>query len=156
MIKRPFDILLSASGLLIGIPLFLILAILVKIDSTGPIFFLQERMGMDFRPFRIFKFRTMSVHDGKESGLLTVAGDKRITRVGEFLRKYKLDELPQLINIVKGEMSFVGPRPEVPRYVRLFESDYEILLTVRPGMTGPASIEYSDEETLLAAAKDWE
>jgi lipopolysaccharide/colanic/teichoic acid biosynthesis glycosyltransferase len=117
---------------------------------------MQERMGRNFRPFRIIKFRTMAAGSEREGPFITVCGDNRITRLGRFLRKYKIDELPQLINVLKGDMSLVGPRPEVKKYVGLFRSDYEKLLTVRPGITDPASLQYSDEEGLLSLAGNWE
>ncbi len=154
--KRLLDICLSAAGLIFLSPLFLLFAVLIKVDSKGPVFFSQERMGKGFRPFMIHKFRTMSPGPAEKGPLITVGGDRRVTGMGKLLRKTKLDELPQLVNILKGEMSFVGPRPEVERYVDLFRTDYEKLLTVRPGITDPASITFSDEEAVLASAEDWE
>lgn len=156
MIKRFFDIVCSFTGLILLFPLFLAAAAMVKINSKGPVFFRQERMGRNFRPFRIFKFRTMGMDSAKSSLLITVRGDERITYTGSFLRKYKIDELPQLINVLKGDMSLVGPRPEVNKYVSLFRSDYEKLLTVRPGITDPASLCYSNEENILSLSSDWE
>lgn len=153
MAKRAFDIVLSFIGTVACIPLFTAAALLIKIEDGGPVFFGQERIGRNFVPFRIMKFRTMT---GGGGPLVTVGGDRRVTRIGRFLRKTKLDELPQLINVLKGEMSFVGPRPEVEKYVALFRSDYERLLRVRPGITDPASIEFSDEEAVLARSEDWE
>ena len=154
MIKRAFDIVTAFTTLVLLIPLMLIVAMLIKFDSEGPIFFRQQRIGRGFRPFWIYKFRTMRkapIADGAE---VTIGNDPRITRVGRFLRKTKIDELPQLINILRGEMSFVGPRPEVPRYVRLFEREYQEILTVRPGLTDLASLKYRDEAALLAKAED--
>jgi lipopolysaccharide/colanic/teichoic acid biosynthesis glycosyltransferase len=156
MLKRAFDILCSFAGLVVLSPLLAVAAALVKIDSKGPAFFLQERIGRNFRPFRIIKFRTMATGSEKVGSLITVGGDDRVTRIGRFLRKYKIDELPQLINVLKGDMSFVGPRPEVKKYVGLFQTDYERLLRVRPGITDPASLRYSDEEGVLSLSADWE
>lgn len=155
-VKRAFDLLLAFVGLIIFSPLLLLAAILIKIDSKGPAFFWQERVGKDFRIFRICKLRTM--HDGnfRDKTLLTRSGDKRVTRLGRILRKYKIDELPQLINVLKGEMSFVGPRPEVKRYVDAFGPDYSRLLMVRPGITDPASVFFSNEEELLTGDSDLE
>jgi lipopolysaccharide/colanic/teichoic acid biosynthesis glycosyltransferase len=156
LIKRSLDIFCSSIGLLFLSPLFLAVAALVKIDSEGPVFFRQVRMGMNFRPFRIFKFRTMGMNSEGSAPLITVGGDERVTHIGSFLRKYKIDELPQLINVLLGDMSLVGPRPEVKKYVSLFRSDYEKLLTVRPGITDPASFHYSNEESILSLSSDWE
>jgi len=156
MLKRAFDILCSLTGLAALSPLLAVAAVSVKIDSKGPVFFLQERIGRNFRPFRIIKFRTMTTGSEKGGSLITVGGDDRVTRVGRFFRKYKIDELPQLINVLKGDMSLVGPRPEVKKYVGLFRADYERLLTVRPGITDPASLRYSDEEGILSLSANWE
>jgi lipopolysaccharide/colanic/teichoic acid biosynthesis glycosyltransferase len=154
VMKRLFDIVVSMAGLGLLLPLFLIAAVAIKLDSRGPVFFRQQRMGRRFRPFLIYKFRTMT-HDPKSAGtLFTVRHDPRITRVGHFLRKSKIDELPQLINVAKGEMTFVGPRPEVPSYVELFRADYEEILRVRPGITDLASIKYRDEATVLSQSPD--
>jgi lipopolysaccharide/colanic/teichoic acid biosynthesis glycosyltransferase len=148
--KRVFDILLSSLGLLFLSPLFLLLAVAIRLESPGPVFFRQERAGKGGIPFRIFKFRTM-VSDAAEMGpSITAAGDPRITRVGRFLRRTKLDEFPQLINVLKGEMSLVGPRPEIPSYVALYDERQRKVLSVRPGITDPASILYADEEGILA------
>jgi lipopolysaccharide/colanic/teichoic acid biosynthesis glycosyltransferase len=154
--KRSLDIFLSSLGLLILLSFLPIVAILIKIDSRGPVFFRQERIGKDFRRFMIYKFRTMMVNADKKGALITAGGDKRVTKVGCFLRKYKIDELPQLFNVLKGEMSFVGPRPEVNEYVQLFETHYRKLLTVRPGITDPASLKYSNEESVLGMSKAFE
>jgi lipopolysaccharide/colanic/teichoic acid biosynthesis glycosyltransferase len=156
MLKRAFDIMCSFTGLIVLSPLFAVAAISIKIDSKGPVFFLQERMGRNFRPFRIIKFRTMAAGAERAGSLITVSGDSRITRLGHILRKYKIDELPQLINVLKGDMSLVGPRPEVKKYVELFRTDYGRLLTVRPGITDPASLRYSDEEGILLLSANWE
>jgi lipopolysaccharide/colanic/teichoic acid biosynthesis glycosyltransferase len=154
--KRLFDILLSLAGLLVLAPLFAAVALFIKLDSRGPVFFRQERVGRHFRPFAIYKFRTMTEGAEKEGALITIRGDKRITRVGHFLRNYKIDELPQLFNVLRGDMSLVGPRPEVREYVQLFRADYEKLLAMRPGITDPASLRYSDEESALASADNWQ
>lgn len=149
MIKRAFDVTVSLVGLIIFFPLLVLVAIMIKLDSAGPIFFRQERIGMQFRPFRIFKFRTM-VHDAAaKGGLITFGRDPRITRVGWILRKTKTDELPQLINVLKGDMSLVGPRPEVALYVQAFQKEYEEILKVRPGITDLASLKYRNEEAIL-------
>ena len=148
--KRLFDIVAAAAGLIVLCPLFAIIAVLIKWDSDGPVFFRQSRIGRHFRPFFIYKFRTMLSDAPAIGPLLTVGDDPRITRVGRWLRRTKLDELPQLINILTGDMSFVGPRPEVERYVRLFRTEYAEILQVRPGITDLASLKYRAESTLLA------
>ena len=150
ILKRIFDILVSFVGLVILSPLFIVLAIVIVSDSKGPVFFKQTRVGRNGVPFKIYKFRTM-IEDAEAKGMqLTVGDDSRITNVGTFLRKTKIDELPQLINVFKGEMSFVGPRPEVPKYVELYTEDQRQVLMVRPGITDLASIEYRNESDLLA------
>ncbi len=149
MTKRAFDILVSLAGLIVLLPLLLLVATAIKLDSSGPVFFRQWRVGRKFRRFGIYKFRTM-IDDAFDRGLpITVGRDSRITRVGKILRKTKIDELPQLLNVLKGDMSLVGPRPEVPRYVELFRPDYEHILKVRPGLTDLASLKYSDEASIL-------
>jgi len=154
--KRLFDIIFSSLGLLFLGPLLVVVAFIIKLDSPGPVLFLQERIGKNFRPFSIYKFRSMSVDAPQKGPSITVGGDKRVTRVGKFLRRYKIDELPQLINLLRGEMSYVGPRPAVRQYVELFRKDYEKLLTIRPGITDPASIHFSDEENVLSSSVNWE
>jgi lipopolysaccharide/colanic/teichoic acid biosynthesis glycosyltransferase len=154
VVKRFFDIILSAAGLIVLSPLLLLTAILIKADSPGPLFFKQERMGRGFRPFWIYKFRTMREPRAASGSKVTVGNDPRITRVGRSLRQTKIDELPQLINILRGEMSFVGPRPEVRQYVQLFQLEYQEILTVRPGLTDLASLKYRDEAALLAQAEN--
>jgi lipopolysaccharide/colanic/teichoic acid biosynthesis glycosyltransferase len=153
MAKRAFDLLLSALGLLLLTPVLLLIALWVKLDSPGPVFFRQERVGRFGRPFFIHKFRTMRVDN---AGLqITVGVDPRITRAGRVLRAAKLDELPQLWDVLRGAMSLVGPRPEVPRYVALYPPQLrEIVLSVRPGITDPASLSFRNESELLAAAAD--
>ena len=152
--KRLFDIVVSLIGLVCLLPLLLLVAALIKLDSTGPIFFKQQRIGMGFRPFEILKFRTMVENSIFKSRSITVGDDPRITRVGWFLRKTKIDELPQLINVLRGEMTFVGPRPEVPQYVEMFRKDYEEILKMRPGITDLASIKYRDEAALLGQSEN--
>jgi lipopolysaccharide/colanic/teichoic acid biosynthesis glycosyltransferase len=147
--KRVFDIVMATIGLIVLSPLFLLVAVLIKIDSHGPIFFRQERIGKRFRPFLIYKFRTMVENAEQIGSKITYRNDPRITRIGQFLRKTKIDELPQIINVFKGEMSLVGPRPEVRQYVEIYRQDYETILTVRPGITDLASLKYPDEEALL-------
>jgi lipopolysaccharide/colanic/teichoic acid biosynthesis glycosyltransferase len=147
--KRVFDLVVALLGLVLLAPLMVIAALLVKLDSKGPIFFRQERMGKGFRPFFIYKFRTMTHHTSETGRPLTVGDDSRITRVGRLLRKTKIDELPQLFNVLKGEMTFVGPRPEVREFVELFRQDYEEILKIRPGITDLASLKYRDEATFL-------
>ncbi len=154
MFKRVFDMVASAGGLLILSPLLVVAAVLVKATSKGPVIFSQERMGREFRPFRIYKFRTMVPDAPRQGGEITFGGDPRITAVGWFLRMTKIDELPQLWNVLKGEMSIVGPRPEVRQYVEEFRADYERLLSVRPGVTGIASVTYVNEANVLAQAKN--
>lgn len=155
MSKRLFDLVLSTLGLLVLAPLLLFMALAIKLDSSGPVFFRQERVGRFGKPFRIHKFRTMR-HDPTGKGpQITVGADSRITRVGGFLRRTKLDELPQLIDVWLGSMSLVGPRPEVPRYVAHYPvAMREKVLSVRPGITDIASIEYRDESAVLARATD--
>jgi lipopolysaccharide/colanic/teichoic acid biosynthesis glycosyltransferase len=152
-IKRLFDILLSLAGIILLIPFTLIVMICLIADSPGPIFYTQVRVGLNSKCFWLIKFRTMCT-GAEKRGLLTVGKDNRITAVGAWLRKYKVDELPQLINILKGEMSFVGPRPEVPHYVDMYDDGQRRVLTVRPGITDWASIRYIRENDLLAGAED--
>ena len=155
MAKRLFDIVMAGLALLLMSPLLIGIAAWIRLDSVGPVFFRQERVGRHGRLFRIHKFRTM-VSDAERLGAqITVSGDPRITAAGRFLRRSKLDELPQLIDVLAGTMSLVGPRPEVPRYVAMYPTALrEKVLSVRPGITDPASIEFRDEGALLAAAAD--
>lgn len=152
-LKRLFDIAASAIGLLLLAPVLLGIAIWIKRDSPGPVFFRQERIGRHGQPFRIYKFRSMRQDN---AGLqITVGEDARITRSGRFIRAYKLDELPQLINVLLGDMSIVGPRPEVPRYVALYPAEVRAeVLSVRPGITDLASVQYRSESTLLAQSSN--
>jgi lipopolysaccharide/colanic/teichoic acid biosynthesis glycosyltransferase len=149
VIKRSLDIGVAAIGLLVLLPIMLLVAVLIKCDSRGAVFFKQKRIGKDFRAFLIYKFRTMRENSELSGPVITVGDDSRITRIGRFLRKTKLDELPQLINVLKGEMSLVGPRPELPRFVELFQREYAEILTVRPGITDLASLKYHDEAKLM-------
>ena len=153
MLKRIFDTILSLFGLIILLPFMLIIAIFIKLDSKGPIFFKQVRVTKNGREFKIFKYRTMRVGSDKFSQI-TVGKDSRITKVGDFLRKYKLDEIPQLINVLIGDMSLVGPRPEVPKYVALYTEEQREILKVRAGITDYASIEFSNENDILANEAD--
>lgn len=152
--KRAFDIVASGLGLIILSPLFAVLAIWIKADSPGPVFYRQIRVGKNNRDFRLFKFRSMRP-DSDKLGLITVGGhDPRVTRSGYYIRKYKFDELPQLINVFIGDMSLVGPRPEVRKYVEMYTADQMRVLSVRPGITSLASIRYRNENDILAAADD--
>jgi lipopolysaccharide/colanic/teichoic acid biosynthesis glycosyltransferase len=152
--KRVIDVAIGVPALVAAAPLIGALAVLVRLDSPGPAFFAQTRVGRRNRPLRLFKLRTMST--GAAGPLVTAADDTRITRIGRVLRKTKLDELPQLLNVVKGEMSIVGPRPEAGRYVEQYRPEWLPLLDVRPGLTDLASIVFRDEEALLARARDRE
>jgi len=152
--KRAFDIVVSLAALVLIFPLLLLVSIIIKMDSPGPIFFRQERMGRRFHPFFIYKFRTM-IQDAPWKGrTITVGNDPRITRSGRLLRATKVDELPQLFNVLKGEMSFVGPRPEVREFVELFRDDYKEILKIRPGITDLASLKYRDEALILGQSKN--
>jgi len=153
--KRIFDLFFSILGVLLLAPLFLLISLWIMFDFNGPVFFRQERVGRFGKNFRIFKFRTMCLDAETKGRQITIGEDPRITRSGKFLRHYKLDELPQLLNVVLGEMSLVGPRPEVPRYVALYPVNVrEQVLSVPPGITDYASIEYKDENTILGLATD--
>src|SRR6185369_15412287 len=155
IVKRYFDLFFSLLGVLLLAPLFLLIGLWIKVDSHGPVFFRQERVGRFGKSFRIFKFRTMCLHAEAKGRQITVGEDPRITRSGRFLRHFKLDELPQLLNVVLGEMSLVGPRPEVPRYVALYPANVrEQVLSVLPGITDYASIEYKDENAILGRSAD--
>lgn len=152
--KRLFDILASGVGLICLSPLFVVLAVWIKCDSRGPVFYRQVRVGKGNRDFRLFKFRSMRP-DSDKLGLITVGGhDPRVTRSGYYIRKYKLDEFPQLINVFKGDMSLVGPRPEVRKYVDMYTPEQMRVLSVRPGITSLASIRYRNENEILAKADD--
>jgi lipopolysaccharide/colanic/teichoic acid biosynthesis glycosyltransferase len=154
MIKRIFDIVFSISGLILLSPVLIVIAILIRLDSKGPVLYKQTRVGRNNKDFKLLKFRTMNP-DSDSKGLLTVGGrDPRITKTGYYLRKFKLDEFPQLINVLYGEMSFVGPRPEVRKYVDLYTEDQKKVLDVSPGITDVASIKYKNENDLLEKAED--
>lgn len=154
MIKRSFDVLFSSLGFIVLAPFLVLIAIMIRCDSKGPILFIQPRVGLHNKNFNIFKFRTMYV-ESENKGLLTIGNrDSRVTRIGYFLRRYKIDEFPQLINIIKGDMSFVGPRPELRKYVNYYSNEDLIVLSVRPGITGLASIEFRNEVELLNSAND--
>jgi lipopolysaccharide/colanic/teichoic acid biosynthesis glycosyltransferase len=151
---RLLDYMFSLAGLIALSPVFLLVALLVKLTSKGPIFYLQNRVGKDGKDFKVYKFRTMYTNADKK-GLLTVGGkDNRVTGIGYYLRKFKLDELPQLLNVLAGDMSIVGPRPEVRRYVDLYTTEQRRVLSVRPGITDYASIAYRNENDLLATAQN--
>ena len=152
--KRLLDVFVSSAGLLFLSPVCAVVAVLIKSDSRGPLFFRQERIGQGQRSFYIYKFRTMVVDAPLRGGPLTAPEDPRITRLGRLLRKTKIDELPQLINVLCGDMTLVGPRPEVPRYVALFQKDYDEILRSRPGITDLASLKYRDESAALSHAAD--
>lgn len=154
ILKRTFDIVVSLLGLTVLLPIFIVIAVIIKLDSKGPVFFRQVRVGKDGREFKIFKFRTMVTNAEKKGMQITVDKDNRITKSGWFLRKYKIDELPQLINVALGDMSFVGPRPEVPKYVATFNKKQKIILKIKPGITDIASIHYRDESSLLSKSLD--
>lgn len=152
--KRLFDLAASATGLVLLSPLLLLIAGAIKLGDRGPIVFRQTRVGRGGRPFSILKFRTMVVDAERLGAQLTVGNDARITRVGRILRRTKLDELPQLLNVLRGEMSLVGPRPEVPRYVAMYTDEQRRVLSLLPGITDPASAEFVDESSLLAGVDD--
>ena len=152
--KRLFDLVCVIPGIIVLAPLFLLIAVWIKLDSAGPVFFRQERVGLNGRLFRILKFRTMVTNAEALGGQLTVGSDRRVTGAGGLLRRYKLDELPQLFNVLVGDMSLVGPRPEVPRYVALYTDEQRQVLRLRPGITDPASIQFRDEAVLLGTAED--
>jgi lipopolysaccharide/colanic/teichoic acid biosynthesis glycosyltransferase len=154
MMKRVFDVIVAAVGLLLLTPILLLVSLLIKLDSPGPVFFTQERMGRKFRPFRIYKFRTMVPDAPRLGGKITAGADPRITCIGRYLRWTKVDELPQLLNVLKGDMSVVGPRPEVRQYVELFRSDYEEILQISPGITDLASVYYRHEAELLGRVEN--
>ncbi len=152
MLKRLFDLFFSLTGLIILSPLIFIISIFIIIDSKGGVFYKQKRVGKNSRDFSLIKFRTMKI-DSAMQGLLTIGSkDSRITKTGYFLRKHKLDELPQLINILKGDMSFVGPRPEVRKYVELYNERQKQVLKIKPGLTDYASLEYINESEILSKA----
>jgi lipopolysaccharide/colanic/teichoic acid biosynthesis glycosyltransferase len=152
MTKRLFDVAASFVGIIIISPLLLLIALLIKILMSGPVMFRQIRAGRHGKPFRIYKFRTMIESHGGST--ISVKGESRITPFGAFLRKYKLDELPELWNVLKGDMSFVGPRPDMPEYINMLKGEERIILELRPGITGPATLKYADEESVLSSVSD--
>lgn len=153
--KRLVDVLASLFGLIFLAPLFLVIAIAVKLSSHGPVLYRATRVGQAGKPFKLYKFRSMIVNADKTGPAITVASDSRVTSVGRFLRRTKIDELPQLLNVLKGEMSLVGPRPESPKYVEIYSPEQRQVLNVRPGITSPASVKYRNEEAELQG-EDWE
>lgn len=152
--KRCFDIFVAFGGLLICSPILFVVTTLIRQGKDGPVIFCQERVGKNFKPFKLLKFRTMCVNAEANGGRITVEGDSRVTKIGRWLRLTKVDELPQLWNVLRGEMSIVGPRPEVAEYVDLFRDEYQEILSVRPGITDISSIVFRRESELLAAAED--
>lgn len=154
MVKRILDIAGAAIALLLLAPAMVIVGLIIRFDSPGPAIFRQERVGRSFRRFYIYKFRTMVVDAAAKGPAITGAADPRVTRVGRWLRRAKIDELPQLWNVLRGDMSLVGPRPELPRYVERFPREYSELLRVRPGLTDPSSLKYADEASWMAGAAD--
>ena len=152
---RFLDLLFASIGMVLLSPILLILAILIKLDSPGPVFYRARRIGQNGQPFYLFKFRSMIVDADRLGPGITTAADTRVTGTGRFLRRYKLDELPQLLNVLRGEMSLVGPRPEDPRYVALYTAEQSKILMVKPGITGIAALTYRHEEDFLQGP-DWE
>jgi lipopolysaccharide/colanic/teichoic acid biosynthesis glycosyltransferase len=154
--KRVFDLIVALLGIIILFPILLLISIWIKVSSKGPLFYVQKRVGKDFKEFYIYKFRSMVVDADKIGPSVTSGDDPRITNVGKFIRKTKIDELPQLFNVIRGEMSLVGPRPEVMKFVAKNRDAYEKVLSVRPGITDNAAIEFRDEETLMNQYEDKE
>jgi lipopolysaccharide/colanic/teichoic acid biosynthesis glycosyltransferase len=154
MLKRIFDLIVAAAGMILLAPFLAVVAILVRLSSPGPAFFRQERVGRNGQTFVLFKFRTMGVSEDAEKGHFNVGDFERVTHFGRFLRKTKLDELPQLWNVIKGDMSLVGPRPEVKKWVEVYPEDWSFVHQVRPGLTDPASILYRHEEEILMRSAD--
>lgn len=151
--KRVFDLVFALVLIVLLLPLMVVLSALIVLDSGLPVFFKQERMGKEGKTFQILKFRTMKKNSTTSHGI-TLANSDRITRVGGFLRKYRLDEIPQLFNVIKGEMSFVGPRPDLPKYYEVDDYGYKCVLLVKPGITGEATLKFKDEDMLLAMSDD--
>ncbi len=152
--KRFMDIFLSSFALLCFFPFMLTISILIKLDSKGPVFFIHKRIGRDMEPFSLIKFRTMTTRPEKKAKEFDPGDSSRITKLGRILRKTKFDEIPELINILKGDMSIIGPRPEVESYVKIFQDDFKKILKIRPGLSDKASVKYRDEEKILALAND--
>jgi lipopolysaccharide/colanic/teichoic acid biosynthesis glycosyltransferase len=155
VLKRLFDVAMSAAALAVLSPLFLVVIVAIRMSSPGPVFYKATRVGKGGTPFKLYKFRSMVINADKVGPAVTTSGDPRVTPIGRFLRKTKLDELPQLLNVVRGEMSLVGPRPEDPRYVKLYTPEQRAVLNVRPGITSPASVRYRHEEAALVGP-NWE
>jgi lipopolysaccharide/colanic/teichoic acid biosynthesis glycosyltransferase len=154
-VRRLIDMLAAMGGLAVLSPLLAVLAVWIKLDSPGPVLYAARRTGRGGNPFRLYKFRSMTADADRSGPAITGAGDRRVTRAGRFLRGTKLDELPQLINVLRGEMSLIGPRPEDPRYVDLYTEEQRAILAYRPGITSPASLAFRHEEQLLQGS-DWE
>jgi lipopolysaccharide/colanic/teichoic acid biosynthesis glycosyltransferase len=152
--KRALDLVSSALGLIALSPLFILVSCCIKLTTRGPVFYRQVRLGKDGRKFRILKFRSMTMQTSSGELRITIAGDSRVTPVGRFIRRYKVDELPQLWNVIRGDMSLVGPRPEVPAFIAEYTPEERIVLSVRPGITDPASLAYRHEEEILAGQPD--
>lgn len=153
-LKRAIDVALASPGLVASLPVLALAAVAIKLDSEGPVLFRQTRVGRGAQPFTIYKLRTMTTNAEKVAGSITIGADARVTRVGKFLRKSKIDELPQLFNVLKGDMSLIGPRPEVKTYVELYDEEQKRVLDLVPGITDPASIKYRDESEVLAKFED--
>jgi len=153
-LKRFLDIFLALSAILILLPVFLVIAFLIQIDFSGPVFFRQKRVGKNFKSFTLIKFRSMKQDNNSIKKQFEPGDDRRVTRIGKILRKTKLDELPELFNVLAGDMSIVGPRPEVEKYVAIFRDDYKLVLKIRPGLSDLASIIYRNEEEILAGISD--
>ena len=151
--KRLFDLTASLIGLIVLFPIFIVVSVLVKISSEGPVFFVQKRIGKNGKVFQMIKFRSMAVIQSSDS-TISIKGDMRIAKTGAFLRKYKLDELPELFNVLRGDMSIVGPRPDVSGYADKLEGEDVLILELRPGITGPASLKYANEEEILELQED--
>ena len=152
--KRVLDLTLTIPGFVLLLPILIVIVLLMKIIDKGPVFFLQTRVGKNFKLFKLLKFRTMVANASTMGPAVTSHEDPRITRIGKWLRRYKLDELPQVINVIKGDMSLVGPRPEMQKYVTLFADDYKTILTIKPGITDYAALEYRHEEIILKKFND--
>ena len=152
--KRTFDVTVAVLGIVLASPVLLVAALVVRLDSAGPILYRQRRVGRNFVPFDILKFRTMVADAERRGGQITAGADPRITRAGHWLRKTKVDEVPQVFNVLVGDMSLVGPRPEVAKYVEIYPEQFAYVLSVRPGVTDPASVKYRDESDLLGASPD--
>ncbi|MCX6239834.1 MAG: sugar transferase [Bacteroidia bacterium] len=150
MIKRTFDILLSALGLIILLPVAVPIALIIYIDDRGPVFFRQKRVGLNLQPFTLYKFRSMTINKNSSEGSFDAGNQSRVTGIGKLIRKTKLDELPQLINVLKGDMSLVGPRPEVKKWVDVYPQQWAFVLTVKPGITDNAAILFRNEEEILS------